>query len=75
MSRLDLTLDPKTVPTRRVEVITGAGGRRRWTDDEKAQAIEGVVGAWRGGLACGAPPRRDAATIVYLAARGAAQGR
>lgn len=39
MSRLDLTLDPKT-PVRRVEVITGAGGRRRWTDDEKAHAIE-----------------------------------
>ncbi len=40
MSRLDLTLAPKTAPVRRVEVITGAGGRRRWTDDEKAQAIE-----------------------------------
>jgi transposase len=40
VSRLDLTLGPKTAPVRRVEVITGAGGRRRWTDDEKAQAIE-----------------------------------
>ena len=25
---------------RRIEVITGAGGRRRWSDEEKARAIE-----------------------------------
>ena len=40
MSRLDVTLDPKVVTARRVEVITGGGGRRRWSDDEKARAIE-----------------------------------
>ncbi len=41
MSRLDVTLDPKTASARRVEVITGGGGgRRRWSDDEKARAIE-----------------------------------
>ena len=40
MSRLDLTLDPKTSAARRIEVITGAGGRRRWSDEEKARAIE-----------------------------------
>jgi transposase len=33
-------LDPKATLVRRVEVITGAGGRRRWSDDEKAQAVE-----------------------------------
>lgn len=40
MSRLDLTLDPKATARRRVEVITGGGGRRHWSDDEKARAIE-----------------------------------
>jgi transposase len=40
VSRLDLTLDPKAPAARRIEVITGAGGRRRWSDEEKARAIE-----------------------------------
>ncbi len=40
MSRLDLTLEPKAVAGRRVEVITGGGGRRRWSEDEKARAVE-----------------------------------
>jgi transposase len=40
VSRLDLTLDPKPPTVRRIEVISGAGGRRRWSDEEKARAIE-----------------------------------
>jgi transposase len=40
VSRLGVTLDPKVLTARRVEVITGGGGRRRWSDDEKARAIE-----------------------------------
>ena len=41
MSGLDLTLDPKPATVRRIEVITGGGGgRRQWSDEEKAQAIE-----------------------------------
>jgi transposase len=40
VSRLDVTLDLKAASARRVEVITGGGGRRRWSDDEKARAIE-----------------------------------
>jgi transposase len=40
VSRLDLTLDPKAPAARRIEVITGAGGRRRWSDEEKARTIE-----------------------------------
>ncbi|MGY6251672.1 IS66-like element accessory protein TnpA [Bosea thiooxidans] len=39
MSRFDLTLDPERV-LRRVEVINGAGGRRRWSADEKARILE-----------------------------------
>ena len=38
MSRLDPTLEPKAQAARRIEVITGAGGRRRWSDEEKARA-------------------------------------
>ena len=35
---LDHMLEPPR-PVRRVEVITGAGGRRRWSADEKARII------------------------------------
>ena len=41
MSRLDHTLDPNAATGRRVEVITGGGGRRRrWLDGEKSRAVE-----------------------------------
>ena len=38
VSTLDHMLEPKAV--RRLEVITGSGGRRRFSDDEKAGIIE-----------------------------------
>jgi transposase len=38
VSTLDHTLEPKVV--RRIEVITGVGGRRRFPDEEKARIIE-----------------------------------
>jgi len=38
VSMLDHKLEPKAV--RRIEVMTGPGGRRRFTDDEKAQVID-----------------------------------
>lgn len=40
MSRFDLTLEPKAAAGRRVEVITGGGSRRRWSEDEKSRAVE-----------------------------------
>ena len=40
MSRLDLSLEPNGSGLRRIEVITGAGGRRRWSEGEKALAVE-----------------------------------
>jgi transposase len=41
VSRLDYTLDPKDETVQRIEVITGGGERRRrWSDDEKAEAVE-----------------------------------
>ena len=39
MSRLDPTLEPERA-VRRIEVITGAGGRRRWSVDDKARIVE-----------------------------------
>ena len=39
MSRLDFTLEPERFG-RRVEVINGIGGRRRWSADDKARIVE-----------------------------------
>ena len=40
MSGFDPTLDPKPVVVRRLEVLTGVGGRRRWSSDDKARIVE-----------------------------------
>ena len=40
MSTLDHTLEPKAGSVRRLEVITGTGRRRRFSDDDKARIIE-----------------------------------
>ena len=40
MSRLDHTLKPEAPEVRRLEVITGTGGRRRFSDDDKARIVE-----------------------------------
>jgi len=39
VSMVDHMLEP-SLPVRRLEVITGAGGRRRWSADEKARILE-----------------------------------
>ena len=39
MSTFDLTHDPKPTVVRRLEVITGVGGRRKWSADAKAQVM------------------------------------
>ena len=39
MSMVDPMLEPPR-PVRRLEVITGTGGRRRWSADEKARILE-----------------------------------
>jgi transposase len=33
-------VEPKSVTAKRMEVFTGPGGRRRWSDDEKAKVLE-----------------------------------
>ena len=40
MSTLDHTLEPTAGGVRRLEVITGTGRRRRFSDDDKARIIE-----------------------------------
>ena len=40
MSGFNPTLDPKPVLVRRLEVLTGVGGRRRWSSDDKARIVE-----------------------------------
>ena len=40
MSGFNPTLDPKPVQVRRLEVLTGVGGRRRWSPDDKARIVE-----------------------------------
>ena len=40
MSGFNPTLDPKPVQVRRLEVLTGVGGRRRWSSDDKARIVE-----------------------------------
>jgi transposase len=39
MSSFDLTHDPKPTVIRRLEVITGVGGRRKWSADAKAEIM------------------------------------
>lgn len=39
MSRLDHGLEP-AVPVRRIKVISGAIGRRRWSGDDRARIVE-----------------------------------
>jgi transposase len=39
VSALDLTLEPERF-VRRVEVINGIGGRRRWSRDDKSRIVE-----------------------------------
>jgi transposase len=40
VSRPNPSIEPNGSGLRRIEVITGAGGRRRWSEDEKALAVE-----------------------------------
>jgi transposase len=40
VSRLDPSLEPNGSGLRRMEMITGAGGRQRWSEGEKALAVE-----------------------------------
>jgi transposase len=40
VSELELTLEPPPIQVRRLEVITGAGGRRRWSAEAKARIVQ-----------------------------------
>jgi transposase len=40
VSKLDHTLEPEVTPIRRLEVITGTGRRRRFSEDDKTRVVE-----------------------------------
>ena len=74
MSDTELLPKSKPEPVRRLEVFTGAGRRRTWTAEQKAQI---VAESYEGGETVSAVARRhalDAATVVRLAARSASAG-
>jgi transposase len=58
VSRLEPTLEPER-EVRRIEVITGAGGRRRWTVDDKARIVEETL---EGGASVSVVARRHGLT-------------
>jgi transposase len=43
VSKLDHMFEPETPTVRRVEVITGTGRRRRFSDDDKARVVEATL--------------------------------
>jgi transposase len=45
VSMLDHTLKPEPEPLRRLEVITGTGRRRRFSDEDKARIVEETLAA------------------------------
>jgi hypothetical protein len=63
MSAIDCRLDPEDREVRRLEVITGALGRRRWSTDAKAPIVaeswrrERWSWKWRAGTICGRSSR------------------
>ena len=74
---LDLTLrlSLRGLYVRRVEIINGIGGRRRWSVDDKARIVEETLVAGRGGVGDRPASRADAAAVVRLASRCPAIGR
>ena len=67
MSTLDLTLKPEATTLRRLEVITGTGRRRQFSEDFKAGIVEDCLG-------CRAPEWADATAGVHLAPASAPAG-
>ena len=63
MSDTELLPKSKTEPVRRMEVFTGAGGRRAWSAEEKARI---VAESYDGGDSVSAVARRHALTPQQL---------
>ena len=64
MSMLDDMVEPPPL-ARRVEVITGAGGRRRWSAAEKARILDEVLAP---GAVVSEVARRHGMTPQHLSA-------
>lgn len=55
-----------TEPVRRLEVFTGAGHRRKWSDEDKARIVAEIVAS--GDSVCSVARRHGlAAAVVWLA--------
>ena len=72
MSTLDHMLEPEAQVVRRVEVITGTGRRRRFSDDVKARDHRRDACSGCGGFRDCAAAWVDASAVVWVAAASAA---
>jgi transposase len=63
VSKLSVELEPKAAAGRRIEVIHGGGGRRHWSRDEKARAVEASLVP---GVVISDVPRRHGLTPQQL---------
>ena len=68
MRSFDPTFEPNgVVGVRRLEVITGVGGRRSWSREDKGRIVAESFAAWRQRIGIGAALRAAAATGLCLA--------
>ena len=71
MSTLDHKLEPEVTAVRRLEVITGTGRRRRFTEDFKARVVEETLVSGTRRLGSCAPAWSYAAAGLHMAPPGA----
>ncbi len=74
MSTLDHKLEPEAKEVRRLEVITGTGRRRQFTEDFKAQVVEETLARLVPSFRHSSPTRAHAAAGVHMAPAGAPAG-
>jgi transposase len=72
VSTLDHKLEPEVTPVRRLEVITGAGRRRRFTEDFKARVVEETLAP--GAVVSEVARRHDLTPASVHVASASAQG-
>ena len=71
MSKLDDMVEPETASVHRLEVISGSGRRRSFSDAFKARGGRDARAGCRGFWDC-APARAEPSAIVHLAQAGSA---
>jgi len=63
--RMDTVHSAITEPVRRLEIFTGGGRRRKWSEEDKARIVAEIVAS--GDLCRGSTPWVIAAAVVWLA--------